>query len=703
MIFKTLAFILGFTCFIVQIVLLREFMSLFMGNELVIAIILALWMLTTAVGAWIGNMLVSMSTSSAPLFTAMLLCGASPILGVFFTLWLRTQMYTPGVMVGLHGSILLSLTGLLLFCTISGMMYTFLATSMAKTHGRDGIVKIYAIEALGSLVGGLLFNFILVYNFASMQVLVMLMIINFTAATIYALVQKKTIQAAFGLLALAPAVITSFTIDMEEIALSSVFPGREVVMSKDTPFGKLVATEQHGQSDIYLDGQVLVSSGEISIREEKIHYALSLHQDPGNILLLFGGLDGSPAEVCKYQPAILDYVDQDPWSIEFADQLKISDWPEGINVHITDPKSFFNETAEKYDVIFFNGPDPNTIGNNRFYTRDFYLLVKEHLHESGIYSTSLPAAGNYLSEELKMLFSSIHNTLKTEFEYVRIIPGVKTYLLASDTPLQGDITGTISELGILTDYVNLYYIDDRLIAQREQLILEQLDEHASINTTTRPIAAYLSILGWLGLQQLPLIPLILIPLVLMGLIIFRMSQYNIGLFTTGFTASSGEFLLLIAFQSIYGFIYEMAGLIIMIFMAGLFAGAGFLFRFFKTKRQSFMTVQVFVGLICLLIPLLILYPGAGWMPGVLIGVLTFIIAVLTGIQYQLASHLRHGSMATTASSTYGADLAGSAFGIFFVGVFVFPLLGIISTVVILTSINILLAFVLYLKKGRAHA
>jgi spermidine synthase len=703
MVYKSLAFILGFTCFIVQIVLLREFMSLFQGNELVIAIILGLWMLTTAAGAWAGRKVIRISGSSIPVFSALITCGASPLLGIFFILWLRTQLYDPGVMVGLQGSMLLSLIGLLLFCIASGMMFTLLATSLAKSHGRGGIVKIYAIEALGSLAGGVVFNFILIYTFDSMQVLLMLMVITFLAAVMYAWLHKKTIQAAIGLLSLVFAIIISSTIDLEQISLSMIYPEREAIMSRDTPFGKLVATVQSGQSDIYLNGQTLVSSGDIAGKEEKIHFAMSLHNDPGNILMLFGGLDGSPAEVCKYQVAILDYIDQDPWGKEYADMLAISDWPEGINIYQMDPKSFFIETEEKYDVILFNGPHPNTIGTNRFYTRDFYSLVKEHLKPSGIFSTSMPAAGNYLSEELKMLFSSIYITLKTEFEHVRIMPGGNTYFLASDAPIQGNITERISNKGILTDYVNMYYLDDKLMAQREQLIVEQLDEQVNYNTVVRPVAAYLSILAWLGLQQLPLIPLILVPLILMGILLFSMSRYNLGLFTTGFTASSGEFLLLIVFQSIYGFIYQMAGLIIMIFMSGLFAGAGFLFRFFKTKHQNFIIVQVFVGLFCMLIPLLIVYPGTGWMPGILVGILTFTLAALTGIQYQLASHLRHGSMEKTASSTYGADLAGSAFGIFFMGVFVFPILGMINTVIILLAINILAAFVLYLKKGRAHA
>jgi len=669
-----------------------------MGNELVIAIILGLWMLVTAFGAWIGKRGSVKNIVSGPVFIALLISGASLLLGIFFTLWLRSYLYAPGVMVSLQGTILLSLTGLLIFCLISGIMYTMLASSLSQTEGRRGIANTYAIEALGSLVGGIVFNFVLIHIFGSVQILIMLMIINCIAATLFALANKKTIQAAFGLILIVMTAISSIFLDFEQAAVSMIFPDREVVMSKDTPFGKLVATQHSGQSDLYLNGQVLVSTGDIADREEKVHYAMCLHNDPGHVLMLFGGLDGSPSEVCKYQPSALDYVDQDPWSIEFAERLIISEWPEGINIYKTDPKLYFKESEDKYDLILYNGPAPNTIGSNRFYTRDFYHKLKAHLKPGGIFSTSLPAAGNYLSNEMKLLFSSIHNTLRTEFEHIRIIAGNKTYFLASDAPLAGNITERISNKGIFTDYVNQYYLNDKSIADREQLIKEQLDENAHINTGARPIAAHLSILGWLGLQQVPLIPLILIPLILMGIILLRLSRYNIGLFTTGFTASSSEFLLLIAFQSIYGFIYQMAGLIIMIFMAGLFAGAGFMFKFFKTKQQSFIILQVLTGLFCLAIPYLFQYSCTGWTPGILIGLLTFVMAMVTGIQYQMASHLRQGSIGKVASSTYGADLTGSAFGVFFIGVFAFPLLGILNTVIMLALLNIAVAALIYLKK-----
>jgi cytochrome b561 len=66
---------------------------------------------------------------------------------------------------------------------------------------------------------------------------------------------------------------------------------------------------------------------------------------------------------------------------------------------------------------------------------------------------------------------------------------------------------------------------------------------------------------------------------------------------------------------------------------------------------------------------------------------TFGIAALTGMQYRLGTKLLQGNIATIAASSYGADLAGSAFGVFFIAVFVYPLIGLMYTGLLLAGIN----------------
>ena len=52
---KISAFLLGSTSIIAQVILLREFLSVFSGNELVIGLVLANWMILTGLGAYLGQ------------------------------------------------------------------------------------------------------------------------------------------------------------------------------------------------------------------------------------------------------------------------------------------------------------------------------------------------------------------------------------------------------------------------------------------------------------------------------------------------------------------------------------------------------------------------------------------------------------------------------------------------------------------------
>ncbi len=51
----TLLVVLGFSTSIVQVIMLREFISVFYSNELIFGIILSLWLTLTGIGAYTGN------------------------------------------------------------------------------------------------------------------------------------------------------------------------------------------------------------------------------------------------------------------------------------------------------------------------------------------------------------------------------------------------------------------------------------------------------------------------------------------------------------------------------------------------------------------------------------------------------------------------------------------------------------------------
>ena len=59
---------------------------------------------------------------------------------------------------------------------------------------------------------------------------------------------------------------------------------------------------------------------------------------------------------------------------------------------------FLKKTKKRYDVNLVNLPQPFTLLLNRYYTVEFFQLVREHLTEDGLYTISLPGSETFLSQ-----------------------------------------------------------------------------------------------------------------------------------------------------------------------------------------------------------------------------------------------------------------------------------------------------------------
>lgn len=685
-----IAFVLGMSCFIVQFVLIREFLNIFTGNELVIGIMLSLWMLTTALGAWLGRFFRGRRAAGRTIFTLILLTGIFPLAGDFLAVWLKSTLFAPGVMLSLPASMLISLAGLGSFCLASGMLFTMLAGHFPGKEGKRYIAPIYATEALGSLAGGILFYTLLIRIADPMEVLAWVMIANLIMAAVFALLH---VSHASGIITAMGAIvlgISAIWCEPGEYLLKSVHPGEDIIHYSNNPHGRLVITKQGEQFNAYQGGSLLFNTGDPVSREEKVHYAMALHPRPEKVLMVDGGLDGSFREALKYGFPEMEFTYRctEPWARAAASKFTGLHWPYGVDIYT--PRINRDYLASSgYDVILQNHPPPTTMGAGVFYSVKYFKSSRHSLNEGGILSIRLPGAGNYLDQESRMMFSSVYQSLQNTFKYVRIIPGEHIFYLASDHPLEGNITELIEEKGIPTEYVNAYYVSDRLMDLRAGQFMDELDPDAPKNEAFRPIAAYLSLVHWLGMFNTRPWMVAGSALLFMLLVMLRLKALNFGLFCAGFSSAAAEFLLIIAFQVVYGTIYYSAGILIMVYMAGLFLGSGVLAKFLKASRKKFLFLQIALGGGMLLIPLGLAI-AESWL-FIWIWPLMLLIAVLSGMLYSIATQLQKLSIKNIASGTYSADLAGSAFGAFLVAVFLLPLAGMTITILLLALFNMIAA------------
>jgi spermidine synthase len=156
--------------------------------------------------------------------------------------------------------------------------------------------------------------------------------------------------------------------------------------------------------------------------------------------------------------------------------------------------------------------------------------------------------------------------------------------------------------------------------------------------------------------------------------------------TTGFSIMALQIAVLFSFQSVYGFVYEMVGLILALFMAGLALGAWLTHRLAgaRADRRGLAAVQLLValyaGAAALALPLAA-GAGSSWVTFVLFSVLTFTGGLLNGAGFPLAVAccMGLGSPADRATGTvYGNELIGACAGALLAGVVVAPILGVVA-------------------------
>lgn len=689
--------VLGITSLVTQIIILREFLSVFMGNELVIGIILANWMLITGFGSYLGRFMNRIKDTVRISFFAQIGMGILPFLTVFLLNYLRNSVFLPGSLVGVFEIFVASLILLLPFCLLSGFLFTFFASGLSSVHKSKRIDIAYALESSGSLTGGILFSFILVFLITPFQILTILLILNLFVAFWINFHYRKTIVLILSVIfVLLVAGFTFFT-PFDKFVKGFLYPNQEIVFLKETPYGNLAVTKTGEQYNFYENQVLLFNTLNFIANEEAVHYAMVQHENPENILVISGGVSGMMQEIMKYPgKKKVDYVEINPWLVKigekYYDKLKDS----RIHVYNKDARLFLMDNHGPYDVILANLPPPSTANLNRYYTIEFFHQIECCMSDMGVLSINLPSTGNYAGEEANIVNSLIFNTLKQVFKNVILIPGEKNYWVASNNVIGFDITGKIEEKGIENRYVNRYYIDDTLLKDRSNFFMNQLDRDAGINRDFEPSAYFHQISSWLSYYQLNMWVFGGVILIVMLFLLSRLNLIQAGMFTGGFAASSSEVILLIAFQIIYGYVYLMSGVIIAFFMGGLTLGALAGRRIVKAFGPvSYSGNQLAIGLFALLLPLVInvVKPITDHLFIVhsIFFVLTIVISFLVGTLFSIGSHIQKGNVSAVTSGIYSADLAGSAFGALIVSAFLIPLIGLVKVSIVVGLVNVLFA------------
>jgi spermidine synthase len=751
------AFLLGFTSLLIQIVVARELLTSFLGNEISIALVLLVWLILVAVGSALGSRLLRDSSRAA---RAIPWANVALVPGLLGSVWVAQAAggagRFPGEVIGPATMVLLSAAALAAPCLLLGALFAALCQVAEGESGTGSVAAVYALEAVGAVVAGALFHFAIADHLRSSETAILVGAADVAGASWVWCVSRKPGCFGAGLLAAATLVAAAVACRVFSPAdafrcdrgLAERWRTMEVVTETNSRYGNIAVVRGAGQITFYEAGLPAFTTQAVQANEIEVHTPLLMHPDPKRVLMISGGLGGGLLEVLKHDVERVDYIEMDRKLVDVArvylpPRLSAALDDPRVRLHYADGRSYVKACRTQYDVILILVPDPATTALSRYYTLEFFAELERILRPSGIACIGLTAAQAKLSGPRLHLHATIYRALRDVFPAILPVPGEMTQYLAarSEELLSPDpaiLMRRIRDRRLALAFVNDAWLSYALSPFARDMLLRSLASAEDVlpNRDSRPVSCHYWLRMWLSqlapraagwLQSAERIVAgawFLLPLgLLLSFALWRhpaLPQFGAGLciWGTGFLEMGAQVALILSYQAVAGYLYHQIGILMSLFMLGLAAGAA-LGRRGATKLQedglrrtgtALLTVVALQVASALCLPLLFAAGRASpGLAGLVFGGAAAWMGTLAGLNFPLAVSLaadRRGQEARAASRLYALDLVGASVAALLIGALAIPAVGITSScralaAVMLGSVPPLLAAIVRGRRQRA--
>ncbi len=642
-------FLLGIASNVAQSIIFREFIVIFYGNELILGFILFFWLFSITMGAFVYTPLSKIIPDLRRLFLNLIFVFSMlPLILIPFIRLARTLTGTPyGQFVPFSGMAWISFLAIFPTAFLIGVTFPL---GCKILNDNTAVAKVYMVESLGSLFGGVIFSFLLIRVFSTPFIAALILSLFSLAIILYHIMSKTGMKPLkkifiFMILALsflllpAASLIETKSVEGRWQTLIKDLP---LLKNIDSPYQNLALTKQMDQYSIFFNGVYGFAFPDDYEDAVSAHHILTQHPEPQDILIIGEVNPGFIKESLKEPIKSITIVYLDPAIYDIMEPVLSPEDRQVLNDprvirEVGDGRFFVKNTGKKFDLVFLNLPDPSTAFMNRFYTQDFFREVKRILNPGGVLGLSITSSENYLGAQILDYNTSIYRTLKSVFPYIAISPGTYTFFFAST-----DQKASTDDYNILfkryekrqikaettfTPYLfETLYEKDRIDFKRNLL---DSKPNGRINTDLSPVAYLYNLKLWgsysgshlnglftfleqKGLSFWLLLMGIFMILSIIGSIVFKPGKIKaakacslITVFTTGLCAMGLSIILIYSYQNLYGYLFQRIGFLIALFMLGLSIGGAsvhFLIKKGKAGMPVFIIIQVLITLLCLFTP-----------------------------------------------------------------------------------------------------
>jgi len=652
---RLMIFSYGLFTIAAQTLLFREFITTFEGNDISVGIFFASWFLWVGLGAIIVYKAESFAEKLLKNVELWLLCYLPAfILELILIIQARE-------LAGLESYELLSIRAIVLLAivvnapvsVITGMLFPVLCrwihpvrnsktfndittegkiSNVVQQDQKLPVSRVYITEAAGSFLGGLGVTLLLAFGLSLAKIFLILAFILSTSVFLVELVaagQNSRLKFRARLAFLLPlCILLCLFFGIDKPLMRSL---RIVKWTKLLPSSALIGSFQTAQAEylygIYEGQWIAVRQGSVSeaLPDESTAgriAAISLCQNPQarRILVIGSGLG-----LCR-QLLRLPQIEHVTWThcdneyvrkVEgfIPAELRISD--RRFYRHDGDVRPLLERKGRYYDIVILNLPDATSSVLNRYYTRQFYSLLKESLRPDGVLAVRIAGGENIIGTELVNLGASTKLTLEKVFSRLALTPGEDTWFVVSDSKnLTGDPGILRDRFAAIPGAADIFppagllsiYLPDRADLALKWYRSADLPDDLLVNRDSRPLTHLYSLLLAAKQSGAPVArfvkhlalagPLaffvpVLVFVVLRLIYILRMSgrgspgsfDSTFLVFSAGAVSIGIVIVLMYLYQTRFGSLYLHIGAVSSLFMVGLTAGAA-LISFFLTHRSS---------------------------------------------------------------------------------------------------------------------
>lgn len=688
------AFLLGLFSVGGQVLLLRELTASLNGDELFIGTALFGWLVSVALGAYLGG---KYHLKIKPVHLFYIGVILLPVMVVIIRLSPLVMTDVVGEIVPFSNAALFSIVMMFPVGIISGWLFSSITRQGKKAE--SAVVLVYLLEGLGAFAGGLMITLLVGAVVSTLEMSVILGVLVICGYFITDRSEKKrgmALALPFGLILL---VVTRLVIPYLDVSLEEIKYGSyEVEKSFDTHYGHQVFLSRNDMRIFITDNRVEAVYPERMTVENLLLPPLVYHEKPGKILFVGRAEFGLSQAVDVFPNLSVTSVDSRKVLNSTLDQhLPVVPTTNRLN---NDPVAYFSQNGieDKYDIIILNPGEPDSYKSSRLLSVEGLAGVKECLGAGGILSIVTPYdTDRYINPESKVLLSMIYNNVGDNFKEVTFWPGTTTILLASDAPLfdipYDAVISRLNGLAYAPQFLNEDYLYDRLNEFKISRLKDAVGNtplHSSLNKPLLPHyqSLYRAVPGsfdkklfsmifeqgnWLGL-----IPALIILFFITAVVSEKRKHTGgyFGLFlyfTAGLMSLSLELVSFYVYQSKAGSLYAEMAVLIGAFMLGLAIGTYLAVKLNK-KAIGVYSLIVFLLVIfvfnstCQIVP-------SGWQILYHL-VFLFIMAMATGALFVAATgqYYRNRTQSNRGAG-YAVEITGSSLGALLATTVFLPVIG----------------------------